>query len=49
MDSEPYVIDLSEWTRLPEVAHYADLHGVPFGEAIRMLVNAGLSHWDGRA
>ncbi|SKM80560.1 Uncharacterised protein [Mycobacteroides abscessus subsp. massiliense] len=44
---EPYVIDLSGWTRLPEAVHYADVRGIDFGDAIRELVNAGLSNWNG--
>lgn len=44
MNPEPYVIDPSNWTRLPEVVGYADRRGIDVAEAIRELVNRGLSH-----
>lgn len=43
-EKEPYTVDLSSWTRLPEVVAYADDRGISLHEAIRELVNTGLSH-----
>jgi len=40
---EPIIIDLSNWTRLPEVQTFADHRGITLDEAIRKLVNIGLS------
>lgn len=37
-------IDLSIWTRLREVQNYAYDHGMSTSDAIRELVNSGLSH-----
>lgn len=41
-------LDLGSWTRLPEVDQYAIRRGLTRGEAIRDLVNSGLSHWHDR-
>lgn len=38
------VIDLRDFSRLPEVVAYASMWGVTIPVAIEMLVNAGLSH-----
>jgi hypothetical protein len=38
------VLDVSNWTRIDEVYEYASAHcGDDVGEAIRLLVNSGLS------
>lgn len=38
------VVDLSRWTRLPEVLHYAqERDNITVQQAILELVNAGLS------
>jgi hypothetical protein len=42
---DPILIDVSTWTRLAEVDEYADYRGISREEAIRELVNKGLSHW----
>lgn len=36
-------IELCEWTRLAEVDRYAWFHGIDRAEAIKRLVNSGLS------
>ena len=41
---EPIIVDVSTWTRLAEVEEYARDRGIDLGEAIRQLVNTGLSH-----
>ena len=46
MTPEPIIINLTDWTRLPEVREYADYRGIGLDEAIRELVNKGLSHWE---
>jgi len=38
------VLDLTEWTRLAEVDAYAARRGISRAEAIRLLVNQGLSY-----
>lgn len=38
------IIDLKDFSRLPEVVAYASMWGVTIPAAIQMLVNAGLSH-----
>jgi hypothetical protein len=41
------VVDLDDWARAPELLEYARRRGVTTGEAVRELVNAGLSHYPG--
>lgn len=43
---DPILIDVSTWTRLAEVDQYADHRDISREEAIRELVNMGLSHWE---
>lgn len=38
-------LDVSNWTRLDEVEQYAETYDIPVEDAIRQLVNSGLSHW----
>jgi hypothetical protein len=38
------VLDLNLFTRLAEVQAYAEARGMVLGDAVRDLVNAGLSH-----
>lgn len=42
--TDTITIDLSTWTRLAELDEYARKRGITLEEAIRILVNAGLSH-----
>lgn len=37
-------LDLAAWTRKSEVADYAKRRGISLDDAIRELVNEGLSH-----
>lgn len=37
-------VDASGWARFPEVVEYADAAGITVAQAIRVLVNSGLSH-----
>ena len=37
-------IDDEGWARFPELAKFADVHGITLAEAIERLVNSGLSH-----
>lgn len=38
------LVDLDGWARGPEMLAYARRHGITEAEAVRQLVNAGLSH-----
>lgn len=38
------IVDLSKWTRRAEVEDYAERRGIKISEAIRELVNQGLTH-----
>ena len=42
--ADTVLIDLSTWTRLVEVDEMAAARGIDRAEAIRLLVNSGLSH-----
>ena len=37
-------VPIAGWERLPEVAAYAESHRISVPEAVRQLVNCGLSH-----
>lgn len=45
---ELLTIDVSGWTRLMDVAVYAGVRDISLEEAIKELVNSGLSHWNGK-
>lgn len=42
--SATVAVDLDDWARAPELLEYARRHQVTIAEAVRALVNAGLSH-----
>lgn len=38
------VVPLEDWARAPELLEHARRRGIPVAEAVRELVNSGLSH-----
>lgn len=44
MPPKRVTLNVSKWSRVAEVAAYAERRGISVGDAIRELVNAGLSH-----